>query len=238
MITFALGFIPVYSNLLEVAAGTGRAGGERPGGTWAWRGVRESSQAGERWRQQREREGERWGEKEAERDRETHTEGRRQREREREGQRERGEAQRPRNSLRGTERRYRERGRETARREMKRSRPRSGEKETERERATKARASVAERETGRRTERQRRRPQWNGASLTPTLAVTVQPLKNALRGRPWMSPAFRKRSASTSHTGFPHMGFPGPGHEPARASSSKMRQAGPPWANHSEPQFP
>lgn len=32
LITFALGFIPVYSNLSTVARGTRRAGGARPGG--------------------------------------------------------------------------------------------------------------------------------------------------------------------------------------------------------------
>lgn len=35
LITFALGFIPVYNNLSVVARGTRRAGEERPGGTGA-----------------------------------------------------------------------------------------------------------------------------------------------------------------------------------------------------------
>lgn len=89
LITFALGFIPVYSNLLEVAGGTGRAGGERPGGTWAWRGVRESSQAAERW-SSREREKERDGERERQRGTERHTQRGGDCETERERDRERG----------------------------------------------------------------------------------------------------------------------------------------------------
>lgn len=50
MITFALGFIPVYSNLSEAARGTRRAGGARPGGTGAWEAVRvaETGRGGER----------------------------------------------------------------------------------------------------------------------------------------------------------------------------------------------
>lgn len=39
LITFALGFIPVYSNLSMVAGGTWRAGEERPGGTRGVGGV-------------------------------------------------------------------------------------------------------------------------------------------------------------------------------------------------------
>lgn len=51
LITFALGFIPVYSNLSMVARGTWRAGEERPGGTGGCgRGVSESGRDGERQR--------------------------------------------------------------------------------------------------------------------------------------------------------------------------------------------
>jgi hypothetical protein len=51
LITFALGFIPVYSNLSTVASGTRRAGEGRPRGD---PGVRGEEETGERWERLRE----------------------------------------------------------------------------------------------------------------------------------------------------------------------------------------
>lgn len=49
MITFALSFFPVYSNLSMVAGGTQRAGEERPGqGLGVWEGSKGEQQ---RWRE-------------------------------------------------------------------------------------------------------------------------------------------------------------------------------------------
>ena len=51
MITFALSFIPVYSNLSIVARGTQRAGGARPGGRRRGRGVSKSGRDEDRQRE-------------------------------------------------------------------------------------------------------------------------------------------------------------------------------------------
>lgn len=73
MITFALGFIPVYSNLSEVAGGTGRAGGERPGGRGRGGECGRVAEPGEMETAQRQRGGEReTGRETAARERDTH----------------------------------------------------------------------------------------------------------------------------------------------------------------------
>lgn len=64
LITFALGFIPVYCNLSEVASGTRRAGEGRPGGTQGCEGRKRGKGMGET-----ERCGERWAEGEREKGR-------------------------------------------------------------------------------------------------------------------------------------------------------------------------
>lgn len=65
LITFALGFIPVYCNLSAVASGTRRAGEGRPGGTQGCEGRKRGKGMGET-----ERCGERWAEGEREKGRE------------------------------------------------------------------------------------------------------------------------------------------------------------------------
>lgn len=54
LITFALGFIPVYSNLSVVAGGSRRAAEERPGGMGRGRGVDGSGRDGARQKEMRE----------------------------------------------------------------------------------------------------------------------------------------------------------------------------------------